>query len=122
MTTPFDPDDLHGQFVAQAATSAIEAIDDAVSASTGGRLRQSTKDGIRQILDAGFSRVLESKTIGDWDQMTTQAIWGLIELNIDDDGEADLEGEIKSEVRRAFANFAEGLIGRADDELRHRRE
>lgn len=115
-----DADDLHQEFFVQCGNSAIEAIDDAVLASTDQRLEQFTKTQVAEILLAGFSRVLKNKTIGDSDRVAAEAIHGLVEGAIADDVESDLEEEIMQIVRMAFANFAEGLMAPADDELRRR--
>ncbi len=118
-----DTDDLHRQFMVQAAASAVEAIDDEVLASSRRRLPQSGKDEIFRLLETGFTQVLQEKQLGDWGDVTALAVWGrLLDLEkseTPDRGEA-LHNEITKEVHRAFANFAEGLVGLCDDELRRR--
>ena len=126
MTT--DADDLHRQFLVQSAMSAIEAIDDIIAAKIHPRLSETTKGHIGRILEAGFHRVMDGKGIGDFDQVTAQAIWGVIDLavygeeeaDLQDDEVAGLESEIKLEVLRAFVNFSEGFMNMVNDEMRRR--
>jgi hypothetical protein len=64
---------------------------------------------------------VREKQLGDWDQVTALAVLAPIGLEVEtpDHGE-DLENEITKKVRRAFANFVDGLVGLCDDELRLR--
>jgi hypothetical protein len=116
-----DRDDLHLRFIQHAAESAVDAIDDATLSSSGRSLFASTKDQIREILAIGFAQVLQDKRIGDSGSLTAQRVWVAIDPRpMNADGANDLESEITKEVYRAFANFADGLVGLTDDEIRRR--
>jgi hypothetical protein len=123
-----DPDVLHRQFLVQSAQSVIAAIDELITDTLRTRLSDTTKGHIDQILKAGFCRVIDGKDVRDAGQDAADAIWSVIDFVVYGEEDADVsvedEGNLKRgisrEVFRAFANFAEGIMNLADDELRRR--